>query len=576
MLKDFTIRIRVLTILMICLVLTNIPLFHGKQNSLYEQIVTGITVLEIIVLLLGIYSFRSQYRSQKCLMRKLSETETRYKALVNNAPVFFWAVDSSERITMFEGKALALLGYQQQEMVGHRYSEVFTDPEAQRVLQEVLNGTCMKLDMKIGDSWFETVLIPNLSEDSEEEKHEGVIGISLDVTERKVSEQEARKSTEAKSRFLANMSHEIRTPIGIISGFADLALQPTVKSAERLDLLAKIRHNSELLHELVNDILDLSKVEAGKLEVECREVNLQSLLCDIVETFTYKSREKELKFVTEIKTPLPLKISSDPTRLRQILMNLLGNALKFTEKGHIKLTASSRHISPVICELTFMVEDTGIGMTKDQVNRLFKPFTQADSSMTRKYGGTGLGLALSKKLALGLNGDLQIDKSEMGKGSVFSVKIICQVVYDEMFSQFAPFTRDHLSLVSESPARLEGLKVLLVEDSADNQYLVKRLLKGAGAEVVIASDGKAGVETALDGNFDVVLMDIQMPKMDGFEATQVLRQNSYNRKIIALTANALKEERDRALLSGFDGYLTKPIQKQTLLKTLFEAHPVGI
>lgn len=570
-LKEFSSRIKVLLFLKVALVFINIPTIWaclvyfsgGQRTALYDIAATAVG-LDFIIVSAVVVLLCKEYLQQKDLFERLLELEHRYCTIVNNSPVIVWAVDGNRKITMFEGKGVHLTGHISGDMIGKKYEEFFTDPHGLLALSESYLGSCIERDLQISGGWYKTMFIPTNLEDGSR----GVIGISLDISDRKISEEEAMRANQAKSRFLANMSHEIRTPIGIISGFSDLALCPKISSEERLALVAKIKNNSSILIDLVNSILDLSKIEAGKLEIETQEWDLMGMLREMHDMFHQKCCRRGIDFQIKILTPLPRKIVTDRTRVRQILMNLLGNALKFTDKGFIQLKVSSAALFAESSHLEFQVEDSGIGISPSQAKRLFQPFTQADSSMARKYGGTGLGLALSKKLARGLNGDLKLKASKIGQGSIFSAGIICEAVGTETFSAFGV----DCDLVSDATAKhvihLNGLKVLLVEDSVDNQYLVNRMLKAVGAQVEVAGDGAAGVKMAQGDNFDVILMDIQMPEMDGFAATKVLRSQGYKKKIIALTANALKEERDKAMTLGFDDYLTKPIHWQTLLKIL--------
>ncbi len=535
-----------------------------EEKSLnFRTLLLGLAMLDMGVLLFAILALRIEYKSKMGFGRKLNDLQIRYRTIVDNAPVIFWAVQKNEKFSVFEGKGLDLAGFYQGEVIGQCYCEVFQDPVGVLALKKALHSECVKQDIQVRGRWYETVYVPDIQNG----EVCGVVGISLDITGRKRGEEDAKKGNEAKSRFLANMSHEIRTPIGIISGFADLALSPQVSEDEKTNFIMKIRKNSELLIDLVTDILDLSKIEAGKFETENREQDLHDFLRELHDIFSFKCQEKGISFLLEIGSPIPKKISTDPLRLRQILMNLLSNSLKFTSEGFIRVSVDGSFMNDNSVDLRFFIEDSGIGMTSDQIEKIFKPFSQVDSSMTRKYGGTGLGLALSKKLAGSLNGDLSLISSNPGRGSIFGFNTMCMVLSRERFDKI-DFPIRNLKLAELHDPRLQGMKVLLVEDSLDNQYLVKKILKAEGAEVVVANDGSDGVEAASKDDFNVILMDIQMPKMDGFEATHLLREKGYKKPIIALTANALKEERERALHEGFSGYLTKPLHRQLLIRSL--------
>ena len=378
----------------------------------------------------------------------------------------------------------------------------------------------------------------------------------------------AENANQAKSTFLANMSHEIRTPLGVVLGFAELLHETAQADAEKEEAVQTILRNGRQLLKLIDDILDISKIEAGRLEVERIAFSLSEVLTDLRAALELKAREKGLDFDIVVEPTVPPNVLTDPTRLRQILINIAGNAIKFTNKGFVRLrvAATPGGGEPHQVKLCFTVEDSGIGIGADQLERLFQDFSQADSSTTRRYGGTGLGLALSRRLARFLDGDLVLQQSDEDKGSRF---------YLWLMAGLPPLPAN--SPAAESPRaasrkgeirRIDGLKILLAEDSPDNQLLVSRILKRLGATVTVASDGLEAVERARTGNHDLVLMDIQMPGLDGYEATSRLRAEGYERPIVALTAHAMKEEKSRCMQSGFDGHLSKPIDFHAMVQQI--------
>lgn len=380
----------------------------------------------------------------------------------------------------------------------------------------------------------------------------------------KKSKEEAEKANTAKSHFLANMSHEIRTPIGAIIGFIDLLKNVDNSLEEKIKYMAIIDRNSHQLLHLIDDILDLSKVEAGKLIIEKLPFKITDLLADFGSIMSFKAAEKGIKFKTLVDTLIPEQIVSDPVRLRQILSNIVGNAIKFTAHGTVTMRISFRNDI-----LEFLVTDTGVGLSEAQASRLFQPFVQADVSTTRKFGGTGLGLVLSRALSRSLGGELQLVESFEGRGSIFRVEIKPELPFEpKLVGQSAIAMDTNLFVHQHRKEVLRGLRVLLVEDSLDNQMLIKTYLKKQGAVVDSALDGVEGVASAKRKQFDVVLMDVQMPNMDGHTATKALRQEHYKRPIIALTAHAMKEERLRCFESGFTDFLTKPIQPDQLIEVL--------
>lgn len=391
-----------------------------------------------------------------------------------------------------------------------------------------------------------------------------------DVTDRRKTQEaidKARKAAESanqiKSQFIANVSHEIRTPLGVILGFAELAIEPDLPSEERRSYLLGIIRNAKELSKLVGDVLDLSKVEAQKLDVEVKQFSVSDLLNELHESFHRQASDKGVRLVLKIDHDMQTQLASDRVRVRQILVNLISNALKFTEKGVITIRVEERRLDTRSENrmVLFEVIDTGIGMTAEQAQILFTPFTQVDASMTRRYGGTGLGLALSRRLARAAGGDLWLKKSAPGVGSAFVFSVA------DRKSGIQPVDQGP-KLTLPRNQELDHMSILIVDDSPDNRLVVCRTLARSGAKVETASNGREGVEAALAGEFDIVLMDIQMPEMDGFEATAELRRQGYTKPILALTAHAMKEERDKSLSAGFDGYLTKPIDRERLIETL--------
>lgn len=365
----------------------------------------------------------------------------------------------------------------------------------------------------------------------------------------------AEEANRAKSQLLANMSHEIRTPLGIVLGLSELMLESTPSEEERTESLQTILRNGRQLSKLVDDILDISKIEAGRLELESVSFLLRDLVEDMNATAGFHARQKGLELHFEIADNVPVAVKSDPTRLRQILTNVLGNAVKFTERGSVVARIKVDGDPAQRQRLVFTITDTGIGIPAPAQERLFQDFMQADTTTTRRFGGTGLGLALSRRLSRLLGGDLVLASSHEGQGSCFKFWIEIEAVVIPLASSSA----------DQADRRLDGLKVLLVEDAPDNQLLVRRMLQRVGARVDLANDGAEGIEQAIANDYDIVLMDIQMPNVDGYEAVRTLREKRYSRPIIALTAHAMKEERERCLERGFDDHLTKPIKHKELL-----------
>jgi PAS domain S-box-containing protein len=384
------------------------------------------------------------------------------------------------------------------------------------------------------------------------------------------AKEAAEAASNTKSEFLANMSHEIRTPLTAIMGFADL-----LDSDDDVDLrhsaVATIKRNSEHLLAIINDILDLSKIEAGKMTTERIACSPQQVLEDVISLMQVRADAKGLALFLDTPQPLPATIESDPVRLRQILMNLTGNAIKFTETGSVTLKASTTTEADKT-SLRVEVIDTGIGMTPEQAARLFQPFQQADDSITRKHGGTGLGLTISRRLAEILGGTLTL-ASEAGVGSTFTVTIDAGEVTAPAAQVNTHSPGSHSGSVDKPSLgdfKLDGVRVLLAEDGPDNQRLVRHFLRKAGATPTIANHGAEAVEMLGEPNddppFDIVLMDMQMPIMDGFTATRTLRSKGWTLPIIALTARAMDGDKDKCLEAGCDDFVSKPIDRIKLLQ----------
>lgn len=399
------------------------------------------------------------------------------------------------------------------------------------------------------------------------------------LREQKSLRKQAEAANRSKSAFLANMSHEIRTPMTAILGYTEL-LELEAKSLQLPELISDsldtIKRNGGHLMELINDILDLSKIEAGKLDVESILCSPQTIVEEVLELVQVRAEAKGLKLEASYQFPLPAEIHSDPTRIRQILINLIGNAIKFTEVGTIRLETSYLENPGGTPQVQFTVIDQGIGMTEAQMAGLFRPFSQADSSTTRKYGGTGLGLTICKRLTDVLGGDISAT-SELNQGSRFNATVSTGNLEDIQLLQELPKRKSRAARASETAAQLEeqafalkGKKVLLAEDGPDNQKLISFILKKSGAEVTVAGNGEAARKAAMRALeigllYDVVLMDMQMPILDGYSATRLLREQGYPGPIISLTANAMEGDREKCISVGCNDYLTKPIDRRKLV-----------
>jgi signal transduction histidine kinase/FixJ family two-component response regulator len=371
----------------------------------------------------------------------------------------------------------------------------------------------------------------------------------------------ANSANKAKSTFLANMSHEIRTPLTAIIGYAEVSLDSNQTLQERSTALKTIVRSGNHLLNVINDILDFSKVEADQLEVELASVELFQLILDVESLMRPLAERKALEFNVVYDFPLPTKFETDPVRIKQILLNLCSNAIKFTDEGSVSITISCNCGSQV---LQFAVKDTGIGMTAEQLHKLFKPFQQADSSITRRFGGTGLGLSLSKCLAEKLDGTINVT-SELGKGSRFTLKTRTGALQEAQFVHSIKqitYASETDTSVSEEKA-LSG-QVLLAEDNPTNQQLLSLFLRKMGAKVDVAENGDLAVNMATQNHYDLIYMDMQMPVLSGVDAVKMLREQGYEHPIVALTANATNEDKMICIRAGCNDFLTKPIPRQKL------------
>ena len=444
--------------------------------------------------------------------------------------------------------------------------------------------------------WVDSTIVPYLGEDGTIEKY---ISLRFDVTAEKEAEIELSKAklaaeaaTQAKSEFLANMSHEIRTPMTAILGYADLLADETVADCPdriRVDYVDTIKRNGEYLLAILNDILDISKIEAGKMAVESLPIRTLPMVHEVEKLMQVRARAKNIRLSFVQDSALPQTFNSDPVRLRQILMNLVGNAIKFTEVGSVTIHVGCKKEAEIPL-LYFAVRDTGPGMTRDQMKNLFEAFHQADTSVTRKFGGTGLGLKISKSLATMLGGTIEVESQPM-QGSTFTLHLPFapseSTQWLEPPSPSKTPAEDHLSASPAQPSKvmrtqlpqkpLQGIRIYFAEDGPDNQKLIQFHLKRAGAEVTLFDNGLLCLQSLCqDGDpthpmvtpapCDLILTDMQMPEMDGYTLANQLRSKGWKGPIIALTAHAMEGEDLPCLDAGCDAYATKPIDRDHLIE----------
>jgi PAS domain S-box-containing protein len=514
---------------------------------------------------------------QKKLDQRFRDQQFYTRSLIESNIDALMTTDPSGIITDVNKQMEALTGCSRDELIGAPFKGYFTDPEraeaAIKLVLSVKKVTDYELTACARDG-KQTVVSYNATTFYDRSRTlQGVFAAARDVTERKRVEAElqqakaaAESASQAKSDFLASMSHEIRTPMNAIMGVADL-LAKTDLSPEQDRYVQIFRRAGDNLLDLINDILDLSKVEASQLELERRGFSLKDHLEKVMEMVAARAHEKGLTLVCEIAPSVPTDLIGDPTRLRQVLLNLLGNAVKFTQSGEVSLRVAPDPESSISTALRFTVSDTGIGISGEKLDQVFERFTQADSSTTRRFGGSGLGLTISKRLVELMGGRIWVE-SEVGKGSVFAFTVPLEI--------WAEANRPAAVSIGTGPEPpLPALRILLAEDSPDNCTIMMAYLQDTPYRVEIAVTGAIACEKFTEGNYDLVLMDWQMPVMDGLTATRTIRawEQANDRPptpIIATTASALKGDREKCLAAGCTAFLAKPIKQEVLLQAIKE------
>jgi PAS domain S-box-containing protein len=514
---------------------------------------------------------------KKKLDQRLRDQQFYTRSLIESNIDAIMTTDPSGIITDVNKQMEALTGCTRDELIGAPFKGYFTDPDrAEAGIKLVLRQkkvTDYELTARARNG-KKTVVSYNATTFYDRDRTlQGVFAAARDVTERKRVELElqqakavAESASRAKSDFLASMSHEIRTPMNAIIGIADL-LAKTQLSSEQSKYVQIFRRAGDNLLHLIDDILDLSKVETSQIELEWTEFSLKDLLEKVTEMVAVRADEKGLALVCEIAPKVPSDLIGDPTRLRQVLLNLLGNAIKFTESGEVSLRVTPDTDFAIPAVLRFTISDTGIGIPGEKLGAVFERFTQADSSTTRQYGGSGLGLTISKRLVELMGGRIWVE-SELGKGSVFSFAVPLEVRARTKRRTAVP-----VGAISEAP--LPALHILLVEDSPDNRTITVAYLNDTPYRVDIAENGAVALEKFTAGHYDLVLMDRQMPVMDGLTATRAIREwEQANHRpltpIVALTAAALKGDQEQCLAAGCTAYLSKPIKQEVLLRAIKE------
>ncbi len=541
--------------------------------------------------------------AEKTAVQRLMESEERYRLLVDTSPDGI-CLHSDGKIIYINRSGAEILGTSEpKELIGLDVLDFVAPQYKKEVLGRIkdtiekgakvppIEEVFIRIDGSLAN--VEVMAFPFASFHD----RPAVQVIFRDISERKRSQEillaakeAAEAATKAKSEFLANMSHEIRTPMNAIIGLTGLLLEETL-TADQREYLETIRSSGDSLMAIINNILDLSKIEAGMIELECRPLSLEDCLRESVKVVAAMAHEKGLELSCSVDESLPGAIMGDPVRIRQILVNLLSNAVKFTEEGEVAASASAILKDYGSSEIQMTVKDTGIGIAADKMDRLFHSFSQIDASTTRRYGGTGLGLAISKRLVEQMGGRIHVE-SEIGRGSTFKVIIpaILSRQTDKSVSISACDRPDcniaatggsggecnnHKLDVAgtadgvDKSASLKPISILLAEDNVINQKVITRMLSRLGYQADVASNGKKALEMMERKKYNVILMDILMPEMDGLEATRRIRERwSDGPKIIAMTATVLTGDRDQCFAAGMDGFIGKPTKLEDLKAAL--------
>ena len=509
---------------------------------------------------------------EKNTEKVLQNKEEKYRSIIANMNLGLMEVDLDDNILFANQSFCKMSGYELEEIIGKKASDLFLSPRTKGSIEGINDKRRQGIsdayqlplkNKKNEDKWW---LISGAPLKNDEGKIIGSIGIHLDITHQKEIEKElieaklkAEESAKTKEEFLANMSHEIRTPMNVILGMSN-QLYKTELNKQQNFYVNTINGAADNLLVIINDILDISKIEAGKLKLEAITFNIRDVIKRSITVLSLKAEEKGLELKMQIDKSIASVLVGDPYRLNQIMLNLISNAVKFTEKGSVEVFCKAKIYNDKYQQLSITVKDTGIGMDEVYQSKLFQKFLQEENSTSRKYGGTGLGLSITKQLVDLMNGEIKVE-SKKNKGTTIELLIPFPIGKPE-------------DLESENPAKvdsriLNGKRILLVEDNHMNRLLAIEILKYYGAEIDEAINGKIATELISENKYDVVLMDLSMPIMDGYEATSIIRNKLKSATpIIALTANAIKGENKKCLEAGMNDYISKPFDETSLVQTI--------
>ena len=515
-------------------------------------------------------SSQELYKANQLLKSDVLSISTKLKRLVNNIKEVIFQTDLKGNYTYLNPSFEQLTGFKIDEVIGKNYIDFieYVDNDAKKIMKELNTGGYEEAQFNMiiktrteEKKWVDVSL--TITKDAFGNP-DGTIGTFVDITDLKKTEHELKKASLAKDEFLSTMSHEIRTPLNAVIGVSHLLLLEEPKE-EQMENLNALKYSSEHLLALINDILDFNKIEAGKVEFENAEFNIDDLLTGVQSSFLNRAVDKDILLKVKKDKNLPSLVKGDRTRLTQILSNLVSNAIKFTKEGKVVIDVEVEERNTEAILINFSVNDTGIGIEKDKFEKIFKSFAQANSSTTREFGGTGLGLAICKKL-IELQGSKLTVESTVGKGSEFSFTLSFTPIKQQKHA-----TSNYI-IEQNNNNDLAGMKILVVEDNVMNVMVIKKFLSKWGVEIDIAENGKIGIDKAIIGNYDIILMDLQMPVMNGYDATLAIRESGISSlksiPILALTASAQQDVKEKTSKYGMNGYVSKPFNPTDLYETL--------
>ena len=568
--------------------------FYGQLNALKHVLVNAAVVLGAISIIIGVIIWWMRRRTLESESRnrgareELESSEQRFRDVAGAAGEYIWETDEKGIYRFLTDRVVAVLGYSPEEMIGRPVTDFIFEEDIEMMQETQDSYQSEKASFhniehrkvtKAGDViWVLGSGVPILDQD---DHLTGYRGTALDISARKNTESElirakevAEQADRAKSEFLAVMSHEIRTPMNGVIGFANI-LADTHLSLEQKEFVNTIKSSAESLLGLINDILDFSKIESGHLEMEAEPLSLNKCVEEVLSINAHNANTKRLELIYDMEDNVPEWIEGDVSRLRQVLINLVGNAIKFTAKGEVSVIVKAADLSKdggVRKKITFEIRDTGVGIEPEQIDRLFKPFSQADSSTTRKYGGTGLGLAICKRLVELMGGNVFVE-SQPGKGSVFRFDIATRVLP-------LPHPADEVAEGQET--FLKGKRVLIVDDNFTNRRVLEHLLHrwGMGASQACNAEEALGL-LQKEGPFDLAVLDMMMPGTDGLELARKIRESSNAKKLplILLSSFGQNDANLKARAAGFQAIVAKPVRqsqlREVLLRVLWEAKPAG-